>query len=307
MAETSNTSSQKNLINLAPVMFLLMWSSGAVIAKLGLMHASVWTFLTVRSAISLFLILVVLKIMHGRWLARLTHTDRSTRGYLVAAGLLVQAGYLSGYFLALDSGLSPGIVTVILGLQPLLTPLLTRQTQSPIALLCLAGGFSGLCLAVAGSAVPEEGHLNGFGIACALMALLAITVGTISQTRIRLELLDSIACQNGLALVVFGFIQVYQPWQITWNLPLIGSLLWMSVVVSTGALLLLMLMLKQRTATQVSVLFYAIPALTILLDFVIFNTSLSAVSAAGVALVAVSVWGYQRHQARRRALAHHTA
>lgn len=288
--------SQQTLTALAPVLFLLMWSSGAVMAKVGLQHASVWSFLIARSAISLLLILLLLGLFRGWRSIRLPTLDWSTVCNVLGAGLLVQAGYLSGYFLALQHGLSPGIVTVILGLQPLLTPLLTRQKQSGLAVLCLLGGFFGLCLAVAGSSSGAE--LNWTGIICAALALLAITWGTIFQSRITLDTMDSIWYQNSLALLVFSLIQLFQPWHMVWNQELIASLLWMSVIVSTGALLLLMLMLKQRSASQVSVLFYAIPALAMLFDFIWFDTRLSLLSLSGLALVAVSVWRYTRYQAR---------
>lgn len=288
--------SPQTLTALAPVLFLLMWSSGAVMAKVGLQYASVWSFLIARSAISLLLILVLSGLFRGWRFIRLPTLDRPTKRNVLGAGLLVQAGYLSGYFLALQHGLSPGIVTVILGLQPLLTPLLTRQKQSGLAVLCLMGGFFGLCLAVAGSSSGAE--LNWTGLLCAILALLAITWGTIFQSRITLDTMDSMLYQNSLALLVFSLIQFFQPWHMVWNPELIASLLWMSVIVSTGAVLLLMLMLKQRSASQVSVLFYAIPALAMLFDFIWFDTRLSLLSLSGVALVAVSVWRYTRHQTR---------
>jgi drug/metabolite transporter (DMT)-like permease len=213
----------------------------------------------------------------------------------------LQAGYLSGYFLAISTGLSPGIVTVILGLQPLLTPLLTGQRQSRRAMLFLLFGFIGLSLAVAGSAQLDA--LNWSGIGLAILALAAITFGTICQGRIKLDNLDSVVCQNSVALVIFSLIQLTQPWQMQWNAPLVISLLWMSVVVSTGALLLLMLMLKHQSASQVSVLFYCIPVLTILFDYALFGTTLSLMSWVGVLTVAASVWGYQNDKARRALIA----
>lgn len=279
------------LMTLAPLLFLLMWSSGAVMVKLGLNHASVWSFLFVRCAVSLGLTLVLLRLMRGRWLPDLSASSPVTRRHLAGAGVLLQAGYLSGYFMAISTGLSPGIVTVILGLQPLLTPILTRQRLTAKARLLLLSGFGGLSLAVAGSA--QLSHLNWSGIVLALLALAAITFGTLFQAKIALDKLDSVVCQNSLALIIFSLIQWQQPWQMTWNTQLVISLLWMSVVVSTGALLLLMLMLQHQSASQVSVLFYCIPILTILFDYLLFDTTLSAMSWAGVLLVAASVWGYQ--------------
>ncbi|WMN57342.1 DMT family transporter [Vibrio fluvialis] len=290
-----------SLLTLAPILFLLMWSSGAVMVKLGLEHASVWSFLIARSAISFTLTLLLLRLMRGRWRPNLSHTTGATRWNLLGSGLLLQAGYLSGYFLAISTGLSPGIVTVILGLQPLLTPLLTGQRQSRRAMLFLLFGFMGLSLAVAGSAQLDALNWNGIGLA--VLALAAITFGTICQGRIKLDNLDSVVCQNSVALVIFSLIQLTQPWQMQWNTPLVISLLWMSVVVSTGALLLLMLMLKHQSASQVSVLFYCIPVLTILFDYTLFGTTLSLMSWVGVLTVAASVWGYQNDKARRALIA----
>ncbi|QDC94831.1 DMT family transporter [Vibrio furnissii] len=297
MLRTMRFTPSISLLTLAPILFLLMWSSGAVMVKLGVAQASVWSFLIARSAISLALTLLLLRVMRGRWLPRLAHSSRATRWNLLGSGLLLQAGYLSTYFLAISSGLSPGLVTVILGLQPLITPLLARQRQSRRAALFLLFGFAGLCLAVAGSA--QLGALNWHGIGWALLALAAITVGTICQGRIQLDNLDSVVSQNSIALLIFGAIQLTQPWYMLWNPQLVVALLWMSVVVSTGALLLLMLMLKHQSASQVSVLFYCIPVLTILFDYALFGTTLSVMSWVGVITVAASVWGYQHDKARR--------
>ncbi|WP_242009710.1 hypothetical protein [Vibrio furnissii] len=148
MLRTMRFTPSISLLTLAPILFLLMWSSGAVMVKLGVAQASVWSFLIARSAISLVLTLLLLRVMRGRWLPRLAHSSRATRWNLLGSGLLLQAGYLSTYFLAISSGLSPGLVTVILGLQPLITPLLARQRQSRRAAGFLLFGFAGLCLAV---------------------------------------------------------------------------------------------------------------------------------------------------------------
>lgn len=281
---------------LAPFLFLLMWSSGAVMVKVGLQYASVWSFLTVRSAISLVAIICLYWLMKRVYQVEFRKPKALDWQVLLFVGLMVQVLYLAFYFLAIGSGISPGLVTLILGLQPLLTPLFMGQKVSATKLALLMLGFVGLGLAVAGSKALNELALSGFMFA--IFAVTAITLGTIQQAKIRLHPVQAMLYQNSLSLIIFSLIMGLNDWQVTWSGDFILAALWMGLVVSIGALLLLMYMVQQESAHQVSVLFYGIPMLAYLFDYLIFGETLGQLTFIGMILVAISIMFYRRTSAR---------
>ncbi|NVD05932.1 DMT family transporter [Vibrio sp. JPW-9-11-11] len=277
---------------LAPVLFLVMWSSGAVVVKLGLQFSSQWSFLALRALLSLLcitLIVLVAKTLTGQvW----KKPNRTQLRLVLQVGLLLQVSYLASYILAIDAGLAPGLVTLVLGLQPLLTPLCTQHKLSRSKLMLLLGGFVGLSVAIFGA--QDLTNVGWKGLAWAVLALLSLTFGTIKQAKVEIAPLPAMFYQCLLSCLVFTLLSFATGWQVMWQPELVFSLLWMSGVVSVGALLLLMTMIKRNSADQVSVLFYAIPIFTYLFDHWIFGTSISALTLCGTFIVAMCIVLYRR-------------
>nr|BAJ23991.1 putative membrane protein [Bradyrhizobium sp. HWK12] len=178
---------------LVPPLFLLMWSSGAIFVKLGLMSSSVWTFLAVRSTGATLVLALVLAIGFRSDFHAALMLPRRTIFRAVSVGLLLQAGYQGAYFLAIANQLSPGVLTIILGAQPLLMPWVARESVPWAGKALLLAGFFGLVLAVMGTRELGDGSLLGliFGV----VALVAITAGTALQKRIDLPVAHSILWQ----------------------------------------------------------------------------------------------------------------
>ena len=101
-------------------LFVLLWSSGALFAKSGLAHASASVFLSLRFGIALA-VLSLLALWHGHWLPR-----RDLRRVALTGALLV-GGYSVFYLLALDFGITPGLLATLLGVQPIATLVLTDR------------------------------------------------------------------------------------------------------------------------------------------------------------------------------------
>jgi len=284
-----------NLHSISPILFLLMWSSGAVMVKVGLLYSSVWSFLTIRALISLCciaLIYIVMRKIYQVPLKKLTIKDKKN---ILIVGLLLQVLYLSFYFLSIGSGISPGLVTLILGLQPLLTPILCKQKINNSKLALLIVGFIGLNIAILGT--KDVNTLAISGILFAGLALFSITLGTIRQGHIKINLVQAMLYQNILSTTTFVIISFFVGWQVTWTTEFIFSALWMSVVVSVGALLLLMFMIKRDSSDRVSVLFYVIPMLTYVFDYLLFDQKLTLITFFGMTLVTVSVVLYRKKTA----------
>lgn len=270
----------------APLLFLLMWSSGAIFVKLGLVSSSVWTFLAIRSTGAMLVLAVVLALgFRSDFRAALT-LPRRTIVWAICVGLLLQAGYQGAYFLAIANKLSPGTLTIILGAQPLLTPWVAREKTPWTGKGLLLAGFLGLVLAVAGT--RELGDRSILGITFGIVALVAITMGTALQKQVGVPVAHSILWQYIGSVLIFGAIVMAVGWQATPNISFLISAVWMILVVSVGANVLLLYMLSQHKASKIGVVFYFVPIVTMIGEHYIYGTSQSAETLVGAAIVVLS-------------------
>ena len=138
--------SKQDIVNFAaPIGFLAIWSGGAIFAKVGLQYTDSWSFLFLRSAIALSLLLAIyLKSAHKK--IAITELKKDQLKGIIFSGLLLQVFYLTFYFSAINTGLSLGIIILVLGIQPIITSLLSANTVSVKNLILLAICFSGLVL-----------------------------------------------------------------------------------------------------------------------------------------------------------------
>jgi drug/metabolite transporter (DMT)-like permease len=280
------------LRSLAPIAFLLMWSSGSIFVKLGLASASVWSFLAIRASGALILLVVFCAVWYRRQFVSVLCIDKRQCMQALTLGLLLQGTYQGFFFLAIADGLAPGTLALILGLQPLLTPLIARERLPFRAYALLALGFAGLVLAIYGA--RGVGAITPVGVACGLASVLSMTVGSVYQQRLHIHPLPSAIYQNVASSVAFAVIVAIVGWHVQVTPSFILASAWMICVVSVGALLLLLYLLSTESASSVGVLFYLIPIVTMVFDYLVFGTNVSAVTGVGAALVLSSVWLYRR-------------
>jgi len=287
---------------IAPV-FVLIWSTGFIGARYGMPHAEPATFLTLRFAgVLVIMIPVVL------WL-RLPFPGRVKVGHLALAGLLIQGGYLLGVFEAVYRGMPAGVAALIVGLQPILTAVfsgLVGERVTPLQWLGLALGLSGVVLVVA-ERLTASG-LTMASVAADVGALFAITLGTLYQKRFvpvfDLRTGSVIQFAAGLLLVVpVAFLAESR--EIEWVPQLVGALAWSIVALSIGATSLLFLLIRRGAATRVASLMYLTPAVTAVMARILFGEQLSAIMVLGIGLtalaVAIMVRAPRRHAVRARA------
>ena len=293
-----HTRSKQDIVNLAaPIGFLAIWSGGAIFAKVGLQYTDSWSFLFLRSAIALSLLLAIyLKSTHKK--IDITELKKDQVKGVIFSGLLLQVFYLTFYFLAINTGLSLGIIILVLGIQPIITSLLSGNTVSVKNVILLAICFSGLVLSTLGYHSVDK--INVSGIVLSVLALLSITFGTIAQAKVKTPLILTLTpliltllIQTIFSFLIFSAVIVYQGLSFEVNTCSLLSLVWMGAVVSVGAYLLLMLMLKYSSADKVSTLFFLLPLLTMILESLIFDTTLSVLTIFGVLLVCASLFIYQ--------------
>ncbi len=294
----ANGDRQQALLASMPWVFVGVWSTGFVVARLAMPHAPPITFLCWRYAFSLLAFGAWVQLAGVAW-----PRGRAQWGHLGVSGALMHAGYLGGVWAAVKAGIPAGTVALVVGLQPLLTALwVSGRGQQRIAPLQWGGlglGLAGLVLVV----WPKlaKGEVTPFNLGLSLLALLSITAGTLYQKRHvqPVDVRSGSFVQLLAALVVSLPLVLLEPGQMDWQPELLVALAWSVLGLSLGASSLLMLLIQRGAATRVTSLFYLVPPCTAVLAWWLFNEQLSASTWAGMALCAAGVGLVLRADATR--------
>jgi len=272
-----------------PLFFVLLWSTGFIVAKFGLPYAPPLTFLIVRCLGVLAVLLPIVLIWRAPW-------PRGRIGHVALAGLLLQAGYLGGVWAAIDLSMPAGLTALIVGMQPILTaaaaPLIGERVRR-LQWLGLLLGLSGVALVV--YAKLGLAGMSPAALALCLFALLSITAGTLYQRRFcpQFDLRTGTVIQFGatvLALVPLAiWLEGLDPAfsSITWSGDFILALVWSVLALSIGAIFLLFTLIRRSQATEVTSLMYLTPPTTAIMAWLLFGESFSLLGLAGM-IVAVS-------------------
>ncbi|MFI4985953.1 MAG: DMT family transporter, partial [Alphaproteobacteria bacterium] len=272
-----------------PALFVLLWSSGFVGAKYGLPYAEPFTFLLLRFTAVIAVLLVVALLQRAPWPA-----SWSQAGHIAVAGLLVQGVYLGGCFVAFKIDIPAGVVALIVGIQPLLTaavvgPLLGERVARH-QWFGLALGFLGVMLVVSRTLSFERVGLEG--LAASLVALVAITAGMLYQKKYcaGLDLRTGVIIQYGAAAILMALLStLFEQQRVDWTLELVLALLWLSLVLSVGAVFLLFVMIRRGAAARVASLFYLVPPVTAFMAYLLFGETMGATALAGMICAVIGV------------------
>jgi drug/metabolite transporter (DMT)-like permease len=275
---------------LMPAFFVLLWSTGFVVAKFGLPYAPPLTFLLLRFAgVSCVLLPMV-------WLSRAPWPREWRR--VAFAGVLMQAGYLGGVWCAIKIGMPAGISALIVGMQPILTAFaapLIEESLKPRQWFGLAIGLGGVALVVANKMRPAGLSVESIGLC--LMALMSITAGTLYQKRYcpHFDLRSGTLVQFLASIIVllpFAIMFERLDWKLAtveWAPHFIAALLWAIFALSIGAIFLLFALIRKDAATKVTSLLYLTPPTTAVMAWLMFGEMLSAPGMLGMALAVVGV------------------
>ncbi|WP_252059263.1 DMT family transporter [Acinetobacter sp. AHP123] len=250
----------------ATSIFVLLWGSAAIFTRWGLDNASPIALLILRFSTAL-IALSLLAIFRKRLLPKY-----GTRKQVLLTGLLIIAGYSICYFKAMAHGVTPGLMATIMGIQPILTLCLLEKNLQKERLFGLLIALAGLILLVWKSLTMS--FIAPIGIFFALAALICITFGAIMQKNIQQAPTDVLPLQYVVSLIVCLFIVPFEHFEITWNSQLIISVLFLGILISVVAQLLLYRLLSQGNIVNVTSLFYLVPIVTALLDFLILKNTL---------------------------------
>jgi drug/metabolite transporter (DMT)-like permease len=271
------------------LLFVLLWSTGFIGAKLGLPYAEPLTFLALRMGCVVTLLLAVALVAGAPW-------PRGARSWvhIAVAGLLVQCGYLGGVFSAIHQGMSAGVVALIVGLQPILTavaagPLFGEHTTSR-QWTGLVLGLIGVTMVLSNSL--DHGAINAPSLVLAFVALISITAGTLYQKRFGATMdfrTGAVIQYATTGAVLLALAALTESMRVTWSAQFVFALGWLVLVLSVGAISLLYWLIKRGRATQVSSLFYLTPPVTALLAYFFFGEILTPTALAGMAVAVVGV------------------
>lgn len=270
-------------------LFVPLWSTGFIGAKLGLPYVEPYTFLFLRYAAVAVLLGGIALLMRAPW-------PRTAKEWLhiMVAGLLVHAVYISCVFDSIYHGLPSGVSALIVGLQPLLTaavvgPLLgERVTRRQ---------WLGLLLGLIGVALVLEEKISlnvGFwAVGLSVIALVGISIGTVYQKRFcpTLDLRSGVAIQYCATAVYVGvFALALESRHVEWTGRFVFALVWLMLVLSIGAVSLLFILLRRGSASRTAALFYLVPPCTALVAWLLFDERLGPLALVGMAVAAAGVF-----------------
>lgn len=276
---------------LMPFTFVLIWSTGFIVAKFGLPYAPPLTFLTLRFIGVLVILFPLVLLLRAQW-------PVGSMRHIAVAGILVQAGYLAGVWCAIKLGMPAGLSALIVGMQPVLTafaaPLIGEKVRGR-QWIGLIFGLCGVALVVANK-ITLIG-LTWQSIALCVMALLSITIGTMYQKRycphfdLRTGTIIQFAASGVVVLPLAIWLEDFSPalQTVQWTPNFIGALLWAILALSIGSIFLLFTLIRKSAATQVTSLLYLTPPTTALMAWAAFGEVFSLIGLAGMLLAVIGV------------------
>jgi drug/metabolite transporter (DMT)-like permease len=274
-------------VRATPVLFVLIWATGFVVAKVAAPHAEPLSFLLVRYAGVVVLMLVLALVARASWPSGWAVL------HIAVAGVGIQAGYLGGVWAAVAAGMPAGVAALVVNLQPVLTAAIGGFLGVRLGRVQVVG----LLLGSAGVVLVVSSNLTTAGITpvtlgLTTMALLTITGGTLYQKRFCPEFdlrTGQVVQFVASILVTLPFVLVFESFRIDWTPQLIGALAWSVLVLTGGGISLLFLMLRRGAAAQVTSYFYLVPGITALLALVMFGETLGPFAVVGMVVAVLGV------------------
>ncbi len=272
-----------------PAVFVFLWSTGFIGAKLGLPYAEPMTFLTLRFGIVVALMLPFALLVRAPW----PRTWKDA-GHIAVAGLLLHGAYLGAVFASIGLGVEAGVSALIVGVQPLLVAV----AAGPFLGERVTGRqWIGLLLGMLGVVVVVSNKLSlgigtPFGMALSVFALFGMSAGTLYQKRFcgSMDLRSGSVIQFAATTLLVGSLALLlETREVVWHLDFVIALGWLIFVLSFGAITLLYILIRRGEAARVSSLFFLVPPCTAVVAWFLFDETLEITALAGMALAMIGV------------------
>ena len=277
------------MIKIYPFIFVILWSSAFVTTKPIIDNsdpfaALAFRFFFVALGFFLFTIYKDQKIL----------TTNKNLLQSIISGVLFHGVYLGGVFYSVSIGIPTGITALIVTLQPILTNAFAGKfLNEKVSIKQWTGiilGFVGATLVLGldiGSNLPTLGVISSF------IALLAITSSTLWQKKISSNLPLSVSnfyqaiggCLFHILIIIF-FTEPY----INFNTAFLLAMSHQIFLVSFGAFTILMLLIKNNSASKTVSVFFLIPPTTAIIAWLFLNESLNALDVIGFIIATIGVY-----------------
>ena len=271
-----------------PVVFVLIWSTGFIVARFGMPQSPPMKFLAVRYALSILCFLPWIIFAKVPW-----PTGRAQWKHLAVTGVLMHACYLGGVWAAVKVGMGSGLVALVVGLQPVLTAFWLSSSGGRISRRQWVGltlGLVGLLMVVYRK-FGSGGEAHWFNMALAVGALFGITIGTLYQKRFvaPCDVRTASVIQLSAALLATLPLTLLETDAMHWNAYLTAAMLWSVLALTLGGSSLLYLLIQRGAAASVTSLMYLVPPCTALMAWLLFSEPITVLTIAGTLITAVGV------------------
>ena len=277
------------LIRAMPAVFVLIWSTGFIVARFGMPHAPPMTFLGIRFALSILCFLPWIVLARVKW-----PTERQQWLHLGMTGIFMHALYLGGVWAAVKAGMGSGLSALIVGLQPVLTALWLSATGGHISKRQWGGlvlGFMGLLMVVSRK-FGQGGEAHWLNMGLAVGALLSITLGTLYQKRFvqPCDVRTANVVQLAAALLVTVPLALLEVEPVYWNAEFAWAMAWSVLAMTLGGSSLLYLLIQRGAAASVSSMMYLVPPVTAFMAYLLFAEPITSLTILGTVLTAFGVF-----------------
>ena len=270
------------------IAFIFLWASAFVAAKLGLSDAGPFSMLAIRFVIVSFIFAIIVFLFRAKW------PKKSEVLYIGLVGILLHGFYLGGVFFSITKGTAAGISSLIVSLHPVLTCILAiliiKEDIKVDKWIGIFLGFIGV-LIVVWPRLGGELPLIGF-ISC-VIALVAISFGTIIQKKYleNMDILGGNTIQAVFAAIFFSILLIFfEPFKFNLSKELIISMTWLIILVSLGAISILMLLIRRGEMSSTASLFFLAPPVSAILGYLVFKEELNVSGIIGFIVACTGVW-----------------
>ncbi len=276
------------LIRVMPVLFVLIWSTGFIVARYGMPHAPPLKFLLLRYFFSIACFLPWILMARVKWPA-----TRMQWAHLALTGVLMHACYLGGVWAAVKAGMGSGLSALIVGIQPVLTALWLSGTGGRVSARQWGGlvlGFAGLVLVVSRK-FGQGGEADWANVSMAVGALFAITLGTLYQKRFvkPCDVRSANAVQLMAAFLVTLPLALLETESVHWNAEMMGAMAWSVLVLTLGGSSLLYMLIQRGAAASVASLMYLVPPVTAMIAWLLFSEPINTATVVGTLMTVMGV------------------
>jgi len=273
----------------APAIFVLIWSTGFIVARGALPYAETATLLTIRYVAAVVLLAALAVAMRAPW-----PRGANTWMHLLVVGVLINVGYIGGVFTSIERQMPAGVSALLVSLQPLLTAILAGPLLGEAI---SRRQWIGLLLGLIGAALviwekARIGEATTVSVALSGVALLGITLGTLYQKRFlpSMDLRTGMVVQYAYAAIVFAVCALlFETMTVRWTAEFLGAMVWAVLALSIGANMLLFWLMRRGVASKVAALFYLVPPCTALIALPLFGETFGVVALIGMGVTVAGV------------------